>query len=75
MYNVKNNNSRITALAAVAQWIECQPVNKRVNGSIPTQGTCPGLWARSPVGGVREATHTLMSPLSFSLPSPLSKNK
>ena len=31
-----------TALAAVAHWIECQPVNERVAGSIPTQGTCLG---------------------------------
>ena len=28
------------ALAAVAQWIEHQPVNQRVTGSIPSQGTC-----------------------------------
>ena len=40
----------------------------------------PGLWARSPVGGVPEATdrcvsHTVMFlSLSFFLPSPLSKN-
>ena len=36
------------ALAGVAQWIECQPVNQRVTGSIPSQGTClgcgPGTW-------------------------------
>ena len=30
------------ALADVAQWIECQPANQRVSGSIPTQGTCLG---------------------------------
>ena len=30
------------ALAGVAQWIECQPVNQRVTGSIPSQGTCLG---------------------------------
>ena len=28
------------ALAGVAQWIECQPANQRVAGSIPSQGTC-----------------------------------
>ena len=27
------------ALAAVAQWTECQPVNQRVNCSTPSQGT------------------------------------
>ena len=30
------------ALAGVAQWIECQPVNQSVTGSIPSQGTCLG---------------------------------
>ena len=30
------------ALAGVAQWIECQPMNQRVTGSIPSQGTCLG---------------------------------
>ena len=30
------------ALADVAQWIECQPANQRVAGSIPSQGTCLG---------------------------------
>ena len=33
----------------------------------------PGLWARSPVGGSERQPHTDV-PLSFSLPSPLSKN-
>ena len=32
-----------SALAGVAQWIECQSVNQRgVAGSIPSQGTCLG---------------------------------
>ena len=30
------------ALASVAQWIEFWPVNQRVAGSIPSQGTCLG---------------------------------
>ena len=30
------------ALAGVAQWIECRPVNQGVTGSIPTQGTSLG---------------------------------
>ena len=30
------------SLAGVAQWTECWPVNQRVFGSIPSQGTCPG---------------------------------
>ena len=31
-----------SALAGVAQWIECQPVNQRVTGLIPSQGTWSG---------------------------------
>ena len=31
------------ALAAVAQWIECWPVNQEVTGLIPGQGTCLGF--------------------------------
>ena len=44
-------------------------------------GHIPGLWARSSVGGVQEATNQCISPTSvllsllFSLPSLLSKNK
>ena len=38
------------ALAGVAQWIECWPVNQRVTGSIPSLGHMPELQARSPVG-------------------------
>ena len=29
-----------SALAGVARWIECWPVNQRVAGLIPSQGTC-----------------------------------
>ena len=36
-----------TALAGVAQWTESRPVNQKVTGLIPSQGTClsygPGL--------------------------------
>ena len=63
------------ALASVAQWIECQPANQTVTGSIPSQGTCLGMWARFPVGGYMRSNHTLMFLFSSSLPSPLSKNK
>ena len=34
---------KITALAGVAQWIECWPANQKVTSSIPSQGTCLGL--------------------------------
>ena len=32
----------ISALAGVAQWIECWPANQRVASSIPSQSTCLG---------------------------------
>ena len=35
-YEFKNLN---VALAGVAQWIECQPANQQVAGSIPIEGT------------------------------------
>ena len=65
----------ISALAGVPQWIEHEPVNQRVTGSISSLGLMPGLQARSPVGGTR-GNHSLMfHSLSFSFLSPLSKNK
>ena len=61
-------------LAGVAQWTECRPANKRVAGLIPSLELMPGLRARSPVGGVREATtHWCFSPSLSPFPSP--KNK
>ena len=63
-------------MASVAQWIECQPMNQRVAGLIPSQGTWLGLWARSPVGGTQNATTNWFFSPSLSPPSsPLSKNK
>ena len=47
--NTKNNER---SLAGVAQWIESQPMNQKVAGSFPSQGTMPMLWARSPAGGM-----------------------
>ena len=38
------------ALAAVAQWIQCWPVDPSVAGSMPSLEHKPGLWARAPVG-------------------------
>ena len=44
----KNTIKSKSAIAGVAQWIECQPVDRKVAGSIPSQGTylgCgPGPW-------------------------------
>ena len=65
----------IIALAGVAQWIEHQPVNQRVTGSIPSHSTCL-VCGHIPIWGCVRGNHTLMFlSLSFSLPSPLSKNK
>ena len=43
-------------LAGVAQWILHQPVNPKGRWFNSQSGPRPGLWARSPVGGAREAT-------------------
>ena len=59
------------AVAGVAPWIECQPANQRVTGSIPSQGTCLVPSRRHTRGN---HISMFLSP-SFSLPSPLSKNK
>ena len=65
------------ALAGVAQWIECQPVNQKVTGLIPGQGTCLGC-GPGPPQGVHERqpivslTHRCFSP---SLPLFLKINK
>ena len=61
------------ALAGVAQWIEPWTTKQRVTSSIPSQGTCLGA-GQVPSRGRARGNHTLMF-LSFSLPSPLSKNK
>ena len=57
------------ALAGVAQWIECWPVNQRATGLIPSQGTClgcgPGPLSRA---HVRSNHMLIFLSLSFSLP-------
>ena len=41
----------VSALAGVAQWIEHQPANQKVAGSIPSQGTAGplGVWEMQPI--------------------------
>ena len=39
-------------LTGVAQWIASGAANRKVTGSIPSQGTLLGLQARFPVGGM-----------------------
>ena len=55
MKRVLKSITKISALAGVAQWIECWPVNQRVAGWIPSLGHMPELRA-SPSRGTREAT-------------------
>ena len=78
--DIRNSlRNKYLALALVAQQIELWPVNQRVAGSIPGQDTCLG-YEPGPLLGVCEKpidvplTSVFLS-LSFSLPSPLSKNK
>ena len=74
-YKWRKIKKRSPALAGVSQWIEHRPVNQRVTGWIPSQGTCLGCSQVSSKGHLR-GNHTLVFlSLSFSLPSPLSKNK
>ena len=67
-----------SALAGVAQWIECRPANQRVASSIPSQRTCLGCGPGPPWpggGGSARGNHTIDASLSFFIPFPLSKNK
>ena len=59
------------ALAGIAQWIECRPVNKGgVTGLIPSQGTSPGC-TPGPQKGVRQRQPRIDGSLPlFLLPSP-----
>ena len=72
--NVKCRGScqtnRQRTLAGMAQWIECQPVNQKVSGSIPRQGTCLG-GRQDPQQVAQEKHHTSM----FLSPSPSLKVK
>ena len=63
-----------SALAGVALWIECRPVNWKVAGSIPSQGTRLGCGPGPQWGAHEKQPYTDVS-LPLSLPSPLSKNK
>ena len=56
-------------LAGVAQWIEHQPVNGKVTGSIPSPGTSLGCGS-SPQKGVSERQLADVSLLLFLPPFP-----
>ena len=58
-----------TALAGVAQWIECKPVKQGVTCSIPSQAHA-WVAGQVPSRGRTRGSHTLMFlSLSFSFPS------
>ena len=65
------------ALAGVAYWIERQPVNQRVIGLIPSQGTCVGCRPGLQWGACEKQPHIDVSlPFSPSIaPSPKIKKK
>ena len=66
----------VIALAGVAQWTEHQPVNQRVTGSIPSQGTCLGCRpGRAPSRGCMRGNHTDVSLPLFLLPFQINKKK
>ena len=58
------------ALAGVAQWIECLPVNQRVVSSIPSQGTCLGCGPGPQQGVCERQSHTDVSLPLFPPPFP-----
>ena len=63
-----------SALAGVAQWVECQPVNQKATGLIPSQGTCLGCGPGPQYEACERQPHIDVSfPLSPFLP--LAKNK
>ena len=58
----------------MGQWIECQSVNQRGAGSIPSQGTFLGFGPGPQLGACERQPHTDVSLPLFLPPSPLSKN-
>ena len=57
----------------MAQWIECQPANQGVSGSIPDQGACLGCGPGPQLGVCRRQPHIDIF-LSLSPSLPLSLN-
>ena len=58
---------KVEALAGVAQWVECWPVNWRVARSIPSQGTCLGCRPGPQLGaGKRQLVNVSLAHQCFS---------
>ena len=58
------------APAGVAQWIECWPVNQKVTGSIPNQGTCLSCGPGPKLGAQERQPHIDISLLLYHPPFP-----
>ena len=58
------------ALAGLAQWIEHRPMNQRVTGSIPSQGTLLGCGPGPQWGACERQPHIDVSLPVFLLPFP-----
>ena len=58
------------ALAGVAQWIEHQPVNQSVAGSIPSQGKCMGCGPGPQLRVCERQPHVVVSLPLFLPPFP-----
>ena len=59
-----------SALAGVAQWIECWPANQRVTGLVPSQGTCLSYEPGPQWGVHKKKTHIDVSFPVFLPPLP-----
>ena len=70
----KISGNKKLPLAGVAQWIEHWPVNQKVAGSFPSQGTCLGFGLGPWLGAQKRQPMDVSLPL-FLPPSSLSKNK
>ena len=68
--NRRKQKSKFSALAGVAQWTECWPVNQGVTGSIPSQGTCLGCGPGPQWGVWKRQPHIDVSHLLFLPPFP-----
>ena len=70
-YNTSTLSEKtLLALAGVAQGIEHQPVNQKVAGSVPCQGTCLDRGSGPHLGQNKRQLHTDVSLCLFLPPFP-----
>ena len=70
-----DENMKAPALTGVAQSVGRHPAKQKINNWIPSQGTCLGCGFGPPVRERTRGNWLMFLYLSFSLSSPLSKNK